>query len=155
MDSSQRSMTQKGVKGEDLIFLPLLTEKSHEFDDPIVCHKKIRTNAKTKRFALQTIQTLALRNLNIVKELNYTTISDVIDSWEELKRTKNYEEVAGSILFQHLFENAPESKVLFGFPLTIDPTSKELLQSRRFKMHAVYMIQMLDTALNMLVSAVP
>lgn len=49
-----------------------------------------------------------------------------------------------------LFENAPQSKVLFGFPITIDPTSKDLLQSRRFKMHAVYMIQMLDTALNML-----
>jgi len=39
---------------------------------------------------------------------------------------------------------------LFGFPIDIDPTSKDLLESKRFKMHAVYMIEMLDTALQML-----
>ena len=49
-----------------------------------------------------------------------------------------------------LFSKQPATKVLFGLPITIDPNSKELLDSRRFKMHAVYMIQMLDTALNML-----
>ena len=53
-------------------------------------------------------------------------------------------------MFQHLFKDCPQAKPLFGFPIDIDPTSKELLTSRRFKMHAVYMIQMLDTALNML-----
>ena len=36
----------------------------------------------------------------MVNEMDYTTISLVIESWEQLKRTKNYEEVAGSILFQ-------------------------------------------------------
>ena len=71
-------------------------------------------------------------------------------SWEQLKRTKDYEATAGTILFQHLFAKCPQAKPLFGFPIDIDPTSKELLSSRRFKMHAVYMIQMLDTALNML-----
>lgn len=33
-------------------------------------------------------------------ELNYTVISHVIESWEMLRRIKNYEEVAGSLLFQ-------------------------------------------------------
>jgi hypothetical protein len=36
----------------------------------------------------------------MVKELSYTTISSVMESWEMLKRTKNYEVVAGSRLFQ-------------------------------------------------------
>lgn len=55
-----------------------------------------------------------------------------------------------SLFFVSLFEKSPQSKVLFGFPVEIDPTSKDLLQSKRFKMHAVYMIQMLDTALELL-----
>ena len=41
-------------------------------------------------------------------------------------------------------------KILFGFPIDIDASSSELLESKRFLMHASYMIQMLDTALNML-----
>lgn len=34
--------------------------------------------------------------------------------------------------------------------MTIDPTGPDLLQSKRFKMHASYMIEMLDSALNLL-----
>lgn len=74
----------------------------------------------------------------------------MIDSWEHLRRVKNYEEVAGSLLFQRLFERQPAAKVLFGFPIDIDPKSPELISSKRFLMHASYLIQMLDTALNML-----
>jgi Globin len=49
-----------------------------------------------------------------------------------------------------LFNECKESKVLFGFPIDIDPNADELLKSRRFIMHASYLIQMIDTALNML-----
>ena len=49
-----------------------------------------------------------------------------------------------------LFTEAPETKILFGFPLDIDPSSKILLEGRRFKMHAKYMIEMLDSALQLL-----
>jgi hemoglobin-like flavoprotein len=49
-----------------------------------------------------------------------------------------------------LFEKCPKAKVLFGFPLDIDTHSPELLESKRFIMHAAYLIQMLDMALNML-----
>jgi hemoglobin-like flavoprotein len=40
--------------------------------------------------------------------------------------------------------------VLFGFPIDIDANSTELLKSKRFIMHASYLIQMIDCALNML-----
>ena len=48
-----------------------------------------------------------------------------------------------------LFIEAPQTKVLFGFPIDID-VSKDLVKSKRFTMHASYMVQMLDTALNLL-----
>jgi hemoglobin-like flavoprotein len=86
----------------------------------------------------------------MVKELTYTTINHVIESWESLKRTKNYEEVAGSKLFQRLFDKCPQSKILFGFPIDIDVHSAELLNSKRFLAHAAYLLEMIDTALNML-----
>ena len=36
----------------------------------------------------------------MVKELSYATISHVMETWEQLRRTKDYEENAGRILFQ-------------------------------------------------------
>lgn len=36
----------------------------------------------------------------MVREISYNTISDVMDSWEQLRRIKNYDEVAGVKLFQ-------------------------------------------------------
>jgi hypothetical protein len=36
----------------------------------------------------------------MVQELSYNVISHVIESWEQLRRIKDYEEVAGAVLFQ-------------------------------------------------------
>jgi hemoglobin-like flavoprotein len=72
------------------------------------------------------------------------------DNWEDLRRVKNFEEVAGCLLFQKLFVKEPKAKILFGFPIDIDPMSEDVKKSRRFIMHASYLIQMIDTALNML-----
>jgi Globin len=58
--------------------------------------------------------------------------------------------LSNHLIVNRLFVSCPDSKVLFGFPLDIDPNSEELLKSKRFKMHASYLIQMIDTALNML-----
>lgn len=79
-----------------------------------------------------------------------TTISQVMDTWEQLRRVKQYEEVAGAKLFQKLFVQCPQAKILFGFPIDVDANSPEVLNSKRFLMHASYLIQMIDTALNML-----
>ena len=49
-----------------------------------------------------------------------------------------------------LFKECADAKVLFGFPADMDATSPELLTSKRFIMQGTYLIQMLDTALNML-----
>ena len=34
------------------------------------------------------------------EELSYNTISKIIESWERLKRLKNYQEVSGVTVFQ-------------------------------------------------------
>jgi hemoglobin-like flavoprotein len=49
-----------------------------------------------------------------------------------------------------LFTACKEVKPLFGFPVDMDPTSSEMLQSKRFTTHAVHLIQMIDTTINML-----
>lgn len=49
-----------------------------------------------------------------------------------------------------LFEECPQAKILFGFPIDIDVNSPDLLESRRFLSHAAYLLEMFDTALNML-----
>jgi len=36
----------------------------------------------------------------MVKPISYNTISQVLETWEQLRRMKNYEEVAGVKLFQ-------------------------------------------------------
>jgi hemoglobin-like flavoprotein len=54
------------------------------------------------------------------------------------------------IRFDSLFDKCPQSKTLFGFPIDIDVDSPELLNSKRFLAHAVYLLEMIDTALNML-----
>ena len=87
---------------------------------------------------------------NMSLELEYATLFQVIDSWEQLRRLPDYEATAGIILFTHLFVKCPPAKVLFGFPLDLDPKSDRMKSSRRFQQHAKYMIEMLDRALNML-----
>jgi predicted secreted acid phosphatase len=40
----------------------------------------------------------------MVQELSYNTTSHVMESWEQVRRMKNYEEVAGAVLFQRYVE---------------------------------------------------
>ncbi|CAB9531741.1 expressed unknown protein [Seminavis robusta] len=76
-------------------------------------------------------------------EMDYETIFHVMDSWELLRRIPDHEQIAGTILFTHLFQKCPETKVLFGFPLDMDPGSEKMQQSKPFVRHA-------SNALNML-----
>lgn len=49
-----------------------------------------------------------------------------------------------------LFQKCPEAQVLFGFPLDIYPDPSELVGSRRFIMHACFLIEMIDSTIGML-----
>lgn len=49
-----------------------------------------------------------------------------------------------------LFINLPEVKVLFGFPVDADPQSDDLLRSARFRMHAEFLVEMIEKTIGML-----
>ncbi|CAB9514324.1 Involved in oxygen transport in the brain. Hexacoordinate globin [Seminavis robusta] len=83
-------------------------------------------------------------------DLDFATIHDVINSWERLRQLKDYDVEAGTLLFSHMFDKCPRTKVLFGFPLDMATDHDSLLSNRRFKAHSKYMISMLGKALNML-----
>lgn len=82
--------------------------------------------------------------------LTYNTIINVIEPWEFLKHTKEFDQAFGTRLFQCLFEKSPQTKVLFGYPIDLDVKSHELLQSKRFIAHASTVLEMFDMAFNML-----
>mmetsp|Transcript_45789 Transcript_45789/g.110985 ORF Transcript_45789/g.110985 Transcript_45789/m.110985 type:complete len:160 (+) Transcript_45789:141-620(+) len=85
----------------------------------------------------------------MVADMSYSTVSNVIDSWEEVRRLKDYEQIVGVTLFTKLFELEPEAKAIFGFEVDAD-VAEELSKSPRFTKHAKYFIQMIDKALGML-----
>jgi hemoglobin-like flavoprotein len=49
-----------------------------------------------------------------------------------------------------VFDQCPESKLLFGFPETIDPFSDKLLQNKRFLSHAQFLLNMIGKTVAML-----
>lgn len=58
--------------------------------------------------------------------------------------------VSSQLFLGSLFENCPEAKPLFGFPIDMDPRAKEILRGKRFLKHAAFLIQMIDKTVNLL-----
>jgi Globin len=52
--------------------------------------------------------------------------------------------------FVSLFELCPDAKLLFGFPLNVDPQSGALLKNARFIKHATFLLSMIEKAVGML-----
>lgn len=85
----------------------------------------------------------------MITELSYNTLALVLDSWSFLKISKDLFDETGQHLFQKLFSRSPEIKLLFGFPPDLNPDSEDLLHNMRFIRHSLYMMEMLDSALNL------
>eukprot|EP00529_Nitzschia_sp_RCC80_P022249 CAMPEP_0113507866 /NCGR_PEP_ID=MMETSP0014_2-20120614/36697_1 /TAXON_ID=2857 /ORGANISM="Nitzschia sp." /LENGTH=480 /DNA_ID=CAMNT_0000403511 /DNA_START=389 /DNA_END=1827 /DNA_ORIENTATION=- /assembly_acc=CAM_ASM_000159 len=73
-----------------------------------------------------------------------------IDAWAKLKAEEKYKEKGGALLFQNLFAAEPQIKVLFGFPIDVDPKCDELLRSRRFAMHASFLMEMIEKTVSLM-----
>jgi hemoglobin-like flavoprotein len=54
------------------------------------------------------------------------------------------------LICHSLFEACPQVKVLFGFPVDVDPRSDELLKSKRFALHASFLMEMMEKTVQML-----
>lgn len=75
----------------------------------------------------------------------------VIDTWNRVKsKFKNYEMVAGVLLFRNIFEAAPEAKELFDFAKGKD--DEEIFRSIKFSLHSKKVIGAIDKVVGMLSS---
>lgn len=73
--------------------------------------------------------------------MTYTTISQVIETWENLRRQDRFEERVGTLALLKLFELEPRTKSVFNFKTDYNPTPEELKSSGNL-VHAVMMINM-------------
>jgi len=56
-------------------------------------------------------------------EWSYSTVSNVLDSWERIRRIEDYEQVVGVQLFQKFLTLQPKAKLVLGFPNDLDTTA--------------------------------
>ena len=89
-------------------------------------------------------------------DITNTNVTDpshklVIDTWNRVKsKYKNYEMVAGVLLFRNIFEAAPEAKELFDFAKGKD--DEEIFRSIKFSLHSKKVIGAIDKVVGMLSS---
>jgi hypothetical protein len=69
---------------------------------------------------------------------NQQSCPQVLDSWEQVRRMKNYEEETGTIFYQVLFDKHEAAETLFGFPEDIDVFT---VSPKGFLVQSNYMIQ--------------
>ena len=56
----------------------------------------------------------------------------------------------GLFVYFSLFKVCPEAQELFGFSLKMYPSVNELARSRRFLMHATFLLEMIDITIEIL-----
>lgn len=83
--------------------------------------------------------------------LDYETMFTVLESWETAhQHFENFEIVLGTSIARNLFTEKPQAKAVFGFPKSADPNSADFLRTKRFLMHADFLVSMLDSAFQMM-----
>lgn len=86
----------------------------------------------------------------MVLHMSYDEVSNVVESWEEIRRkTKNFNEVVGVKLFQKFFAVDPSAACVFSFGTDVELTD-DFFKSEKLIKHAGYFITMIDKALGLL-----
>jgi hypothetical protein len=86
----------------------------------------------------------------MVVDMSYDEVSNVVESWEEIRRTtENFNEVAGVKLFRKFFAVDPSAAYVFSFGADVELTD-DFFKSERLIEHAGYFITMIDKALGLL-----
>ena len=80
----------------------------------------------------------------MVKHMSYSTIANVLESWEQARQKKDFEETLGVDALLKLFELEPRTKAVFKFDIDYNPTPQELIDSGNL-IHAIRMIHMFGT----------
>jgi len=81
-----------------------------------------------------------------MSEVSYNTVMDVTMSWDKLKQTANYQDVAGELIFLRVFELEPKAREMFDIDEDEDVklNSKFVTQSRA-------MVDMIDMAVGKII----
>eukprot|EP00980_Cylindrotheca_fusiformis_P012811 scaffold3151_cov110-Cylindrotheca_fusiformis.AAC.9 len=82
--------------------------------------------------------------------LDFETVIAVDTSWLIIKAIPNHAEIAGELMFRKIFELAPSAVNMYSFGPEFDGKEDELFQSAVFKRHAIGVVSMLDSVVNMI-----
>jgi hemoglobin-like flavoprotein len=81
----------------------------------------------------------------MTNEVTYTTVMNLTSSWDMVKLQKDYQDRAGELIFQRLFEIEPGIKNVFGFQKDDD-----FRQNDKFAIHARTIVDMIDCVIALL-----
>lgn len=98
------------------------------------------------RSRYNVIHLLSLSNTNCLR------VSPCVcptETWEQARRSIDFESYVGSVVLLKMFEYEPQTKEVFGFKVDENPTAQELKDSGNLKI-AISIIQRLDACLNLL-----
>jgi hemoglobin-like flavoprotein len=85
----------------------------------------------------------------MLEEMSYSSISKVLESWELSRQKFGCPEEVGTTILFNLFDQAPETKIIFGFRKDDDVEGNPMLRMGLL-VHGLRMIEMLDGVLNLL-----
>jgi hemoglobin-like flavoprotein len=85
----------------------------------------------------------------MVRDLNYSQISVVIETWELARQIHGCEEGLGIEMLLNLFDLDPSTKTVFGFQADQNVRGRPMLRMGALT-HGIKMLHMLDSVLSML-----
>lgn len=82
----------------------------------------------------------------MVSELSFSTYSEVMHSWERIRRIKDYDKTLGILVFSKFLSKHPEATSLFG----IEGEGEELVKNTSFVPQAKKFVGFCDSFMDML-----
>ena len=82
--------------------------------------------------------------------MSFKHVSNVVESWEVIRRIPNFESVAGELLLRKMFEIDEAFRVQFGFNKDTDANDPAIYQDKKFVMHGVALVIAVDKAIDFL-----
>jgi hemoglobin-like flavoprotein len=85
----------------------------------------------------------------MLEDMNYSSISKVLESWELSRQKFGCPEEVGTMILLNLFDQAPETKTIFGFKKEDNIEANPMLRMGLL-VHGARMVEMLDSVLDLL-----
>jgi hemoglobin-like flavoprotein len=80
-----------------------------------------------------------------MSDISYSEVMNVTMSWDKMKSIEGFQERAGFLIYQRVFELEPKARSLFHFT-----EDEDLMANPQFALHARTMVDMIDMAVGFL-----